>query len=219
MTFAGGFCLWDVCLFNLDEAGQYFQNGAEDWQAQHDYTFLVSLCKQDQNLFSRWSVATRCTGSKQAWHSDVSDHIHAALLAFLFIFPAVPIHCCLALLTGLCSGCAAGRELGGCQARAWHQHATRLPACAGTRASTAISSGPRTVQPCSSGQGAEQYKGAPMAAFSLLFVLWDYLFIYFSEDWVVWDFLSVLKWWALSFFSPWWLLHIQSLQMFQVCQR
>lgn len=33
MNLAGSTCLWDVCLFNLDEIGLYFQKGDEDWQA------------------------------------------------------------------------------------------------------------------------------------------------------------------------------------------
>lgn len=103
VNLAGCIYLWDACLFNLDEIGLDCQKGDEDWQAQHDYVLLVSLCKQDHTLCSLQFVATRCTGSKQTWHSDVPDHIRADLLAF----SEVPIHCSLASLAGSRSGRAA----------------------------------------------------------------------------------------------------------------
>lgn len=187
MNLAGSICLWDVCLFNLDEIGLYFQKGDEDWQAQHDYALLVSLCKQDHTLCSLQFVAMHCAGSKQTWHSDVPDHIRADLLAF----SVIPIHCSLASLAGLRSGHAAagrgsGRLPGTCLASL--PHASSRACCNDSAVIAACSHFPLSavtirLRSGSRARAVFQHKGVPV---SFYFSCWR---IDFSGDFGVWDFL------------------------------
>lgn len=139
-----------------------------------------------------------CTGTGQAWHSDVLDHAHADLLAFSVVPFTAPWH------RSLARACP-GRLPGMCLASL----CTRLP---GLPASLGWNHRSFPLSSLLRHQLA-QHRQIPV---SLSFPCWG---IDVSGDAELWIVLTVFKWQPL-FFRPRWFLYMHILQRLSwVCQR